>query len=99
MHKFLSRCGHLIIMVAVLAIAGCGLDSNSPYGRGYTFGKEMGAHGRNMSSYNIEGAKSRASEVGHLTKGEEGCPYEIGTVEYGDYMKGLESGYRAAYHR
>ena len=84
-------------MVSVFAIVGCGVDSNSPYGQGYAFGKQQGKHGRNVGKFDIERAKSQASEIGHMTKGAEGCPYEIGTNEYGDYMKGLERGYAAGY--
>lgn len=97
MHQFLSRCRIVLFIVSVAVIVGCGAGSNSPYGKGYSFGKESGRHGRNMGTPDIEGAKSRASEIGHLTKGAEGCPYEIGTDEYGDYMRGLEAGYAAGY--
>ncbi|MDQ3332781.1 MAG: hypothetical protein M3552_19385 [Planctomycetota bacterium] len=87
------------LLASVLLIAGCRPDPNSPFGKGYGFGMRAGESSRNLNSYDLEGAKTRANYVGRISERREGCPYQIGTPEYGNYMNGLEVGYNKAYHR
>ena len=82
-----------MLVSAVVAICGCGPDANSPYGKGYEFGKQAGRNDRKYDKYDVDGAKMRANMAGD----SGGNPYEIGTDEYGSFIKGLESGYYAGH--
>lgn len=96
----LAKFVHVLMAAIVLTVvSGCGVDPNSPYGKGYAFGEERGEHSRDTDDYDLEGAKSIAKEVAHKTDKSEGCPYDYGTPEYGAYMKGLKAGYNDGFRR
>jgi hypothetical protein len=73
-----------------------GLRQMSPkseaYAKGHAYGRSSGDSDRRHDVWNLEEHKATAYRLGRISQ-TEGCRYQIGTNEYGDYMKGLEAGY------
>ena len=84
---------------AILTVAaiGCSNPSTPEYREGYAFGERQGVRGYERNDYSPSKATEFAASLGRKTSGREGCPYQRGTPEYGDYMAGVKAGYNSGY--
>lgn len=88
-----------ITALALLTVAaiGCSEPSTPEYNEGFAFGERQGVRGYERNDYSPSKATEFAASLGRKSDGREGCPYESGTPEYGDYMAGVKAGYNSGY--
>ena len=91
-----SRIVLSLMITGLVVLAGCD-RSDTPYDQGYEFGYQMGQASRNVGGDpDISDAKNTAAHCQNLKK-ENGTHFELGSPEYGDYMRGVEDGYIDGY--